>query len=133
MAKHRSISTSRDDLSEEPRHELDFERDDDRSARAGDRRSKQDRGSEFTDKRVREAGFTGGETGGREDVTDDDLAPETLLHEDRPDGDDGLGGADTALREVDADAIGAGHGKDEAELALEDDARRQAKVLRRRR
>lgn len=121
MAKNRTADRSRDTLNEDPRSELDFERGDDRSGRVGDRRQPADLAEEFPVERVRQAGFTGGETG-RGDVTADDMSPETLLHEERADEPEGLGGeapADTDLREVDEDTIGSGHGKDEAELADE--------------
>jgi hypothetical protein len=64
----------------------------------------------FPPSRVRQAGMTGGSRPGG-GPTADDLAPETLIPEDRPNA------ADGQLRTVDESEIGAGTGLDEAELA----------------
>lgn len=77
----------------------------------------------FPPSRVREAGFTGGETPERRDgVTADDLSPSTLIDE-AGGGDPGdlraNQASDTALSLVDASAVGLGGGTDEAEDARE--------------
>ena len=69
--------------------------------------------------RVREAGLTGASTADHE-PTDDDMSPETLIHEDgardaKESGEDNP--ADWDLSVVDEDDIGGGNGLDEAELA----------------
>lgn len=76
-------------------------------------------------RRVAHSGMTGGEALSdslhEDNVTYDDLSPDTLLDETgardphEPGGSDGP--ADQRLREVDADEIGGGIGLDEAELA----------------
>lgn len=76
-------------------------------------------------RRVAQSGMTGGEALSdslhEDNVTYDDLSPDTLLDETgardphEPGGSDGP--ADQRLREVDADEIGGGIGLDEAELA----------------
>jgi hypothetical protein len=107
---------------EEPRNDLDFD-DDDTHARAGDRASDGRMREEFPERRVREAGRTGGEMRGinasEDDVTADDLAPETLLDEERSHTPDASGRepSDQGLRETRASNIGAGGGLDEAEMA----------------
>ncbi|MFJ4347696.1 phosphotransferase system, HPr-related protein [Pseudomonas sp. NPDC089401] len=82
-------------------HELDFnDRDDDGPGRAG--------------------GDTLSDCPHEDNVTYDDLSPDTLLDETGardPYEPGGPGPADKALRHVDADEIGAGIGLDEAELA----------------
>ncbi|MFC6336491.1 serine kinase/phosphatase [Pseudomonas sp. CCM 7891] len=72
--------------------------------------------------RVQEAGMTGASTDDHES-TDDDMSPETLIHEDgardaQEEGDDEP--ADWDLSIVDEDEIGAGNGLDEAEMAEQD-------------
>lgn len=70
--------------------------------------------------RVREAGMTAGETAHPERNTADDAAPDTLLDDEggtNPADQRGPRAADTALSVVDASAIGAGGGRDEAEDA----------------
>ena len=109
-------------VNEEPPRELDFNKGDERSGRVGDLRSERDYRSEFPDERVRKAGMTGGENPGGE-VTADDLAPETLLDEDRshtPDAEEGRAAIDSVLRDAAESEIGEGYGKDEAELAREE-------------
>src|SRR5581483_8100173 len=111
-------------VNEEPPGELDFTKGDERRGRAGDLRSDADVRSEFPPARERQAGMTAGETADGE-VTADDMAPETLLDEDRsrsPGARARRAGADTLLREADESEIGAGLGKDEAELAQEEGA-----------
>jgi hypothetical protein len=109
-------------VNEEPPGELDFNKGDERSGRAGDPRSQRDYHGEFPEERVRKAGMTGGENPGGE-VTADDLAPETLLDEDRsrtPEAQEGRAAIDSVLRDAAEAEIGEGHGKDEAELAREE-------------
>ncbi|MFG0408153.1 phosphotransferase system, HPr-related protein [Pseudomonas sp. NY5710] len=107
-------------------HELDFdERLDERHGRVGDERPASEIEREFPPERVAESGMTGGEALSdslhEDNVTYDDLSPDTLLDETgardphEPGGGDGP--ADMDLREVDADEIGGGFGLDEAELA----------------
>lgn len=93
--------------------------DDEPTARIGDEMTAAELEHELPDERVREAGMTAASTDDHE-PTDDDLSPETLIHE------DGArspheGGADEANDEelsiVDEDEIGGGSGLDEAELA----------------
>jgi hypothetical protein len=126
-ARSNSSSTSGDERevapqNEEPRGDLDFADDEGRS-RVGDRNSDQRLRDEFPDRRVREAGRTGGEMRGvnasDDDVTADDVAPETLLDEERSHTPDAAGRepADQDLRTTDETTIGAGGGFDEAELA----------------
>ncbi len=94
--------------------ELDFERDDRREGRIGDPIPDKEIREEFPGQRVREAGMTGGETPDGE-TTADDLTPETLL--DSEPSRLGRNPADQSMRVVDAAAIGAGNGLDEAEMA----------------
>ncbi|MFJ4386240.1 phosphotransferase system, HPr-related protein [Pseudomonas sp. NPDC089408] len=106
-------------------HELDFsERRDDREGRVGDERPEQEIAEEFPARRVAEGGMTGGEaltdSLHEDNVTYDDLSPDTLLDETgaRDPHEPGHGGpADQSLRHVDAEEIGGGIGLDEAELA----------------
>ena len=96
--------------------------DDEPTAKIGDEMPEDELEHDLPPERVREAGMTGASMDDHE-PTDDDLSPETLIHE------DGArsareGGADDAIdREltiVDEDAIGGGNGLDEAELARRD-------------
>lgn len=107
-------------------HELDFsERTDDRHGRIGDERPAAEVDKEFPPGRVAQSGMTGGEaltdSLHEDNVTDDDLSPDTLFDEtgarDPYEPGDGDGPADQSLRQVDADEIGGGIGLDEAELA----------------
>lgn len=110
-------------------HELDFdERNDERQGRVGDERPAREVDEEFPPRRVAESGMTGGEalsdSAHEDNVTWDDMSPDTLLDEsgardaDEPGGDDGP--ADQMLRRVDEREIGGGIGLDEAELARSD-------------
>lgn len=89
--------------------------------RVGDLRPEEEVLEEFPPSRVREAGLTGGPL--RQDVTADDLSPETLL-DDRlsrtPSAHDDREALDTLLSDVPESAIGAGEGLDEAEDAEAD-------------
>lgn len=107
-------------------HELDFnEHDDERQGRVGDERPAREVDQEFPPRRVAESGMTGGETLSdslhEDNVTLDDLSPDTLYDEtgarDADELGDGDGPADQTLREVEANEIGGGIGLDEAELA----------------
>lgn len=97
--------------------ELDF--DDDDTARIGDEIPERELEQEIPDRRVREAGMTSASTPDHHG-TDDDLQPDTLIHEDGARSPSEPGDnrpADQELSEVDQADIGAGHGLDEAELA----------------
>ncbi|WP_077047999.1 serine kinase/phosphatase [Pseudomonas sp. KK4] len=102
-------------------HELDF--DDERpSAKIGDELSEREREQLMPRERVREAGLTGASTDDHE-PTDDDLSPETLIHEDGArDAREAVESnqADWDLSIVAEDDIGGGNGLDEAELARRD-------------
>lgn len=106
-------------------HELDFsDRNDERKGRVGDERPAREVEHEFTPRRVAESGMSGGEALSdslhEDNVTYDDLSPDTLLDETgaRDPYEEGEGGpADQALRRVGVDEIGGGLGLDEAELA----------------
>ncbi|HJR31036.1 MAG TPA: serine kinase/phosphatase [Pseudomonas sp.] len=98
-------------------HELDFD-EEEPSAKIGDELSQSEREHLMPRKRVREATSTNDN-----DVTDDDLSPETLIREDgardaHEAGEDGQ--ADWDLSIVDENDIGGGDGLDEAELAQQD-------------
>ncbi|AZE59133.1 MULTISPECIES: hypothetical protein [Pseudomonas] len=98
--------------------ELDFDQQD-QTAEIGDELPRRERDLLMPDERVREAGLTGASTDDHES-TDDDMSPETLIHEDgardaREAGEDDP--ADFDLSIVDEDEIGGGNGLDEAELA----------------
>lgn len=113
-------------LNEEPPTDLDFEKGDARDGRAGDGKSERAMREEYPAERVREAGRSGGEV--LDDSVDnkvaaDDLAPETLLDENRsrtPAAHRERDSQDTLLRDAGESEIGAGTGKDEAELAREE-------------
>ena len=97
--------------------ELHFD-DDEPTARIGDLIPEDELEHELPDERVREAGMTGASTADHHS-TDDDMSPETLIHEDgarsaREEGDDRPADFDLSL--VDEDDIGGGEGLDEAEL-----------------
>lgn len=116
-----------DAVNEEPPRELDFARGDERGGRAGDERRPEDIADEFPAARVRQAGLSGGEIAGSlgpdSRVTADDMAPETLLDEERsrtPDAHARRDAADTLLSDADEATIGEGTGADEAEFADED-------------
>lgn len=102
-------------------HELDFD-EEEPTAKIGDELPEDERELLMPDERVREAGLTGASTADHE-PTDDDMSPETLIHEDgardaREAGEDGQ--ADWDLSVVDEDDIGGGNGLDEEELARRD-------------
>lgn len=106
-------------VNEEPSRELRFSAGDERSGRVGDPAPARRLRDEFPATRNREAGRTGGEMVDS-DMTADDATPETLLDSEpshSPDSRHGRGplDADTSIKNV--DAIGAGRGRDEAELA----------------
>ncbi|WP_313049701.1 phosphotransferase system, HPr-related protein [Pseudomonas soli] len=107
-------------------HELDFsERRDERRGRIGDERPALEVEEEYPPRRVAESGMTGGEALSdslhEDNVTLDDLSPDTLLDETgaRDPDEPGMAGgpADQTLRHVEAHEIGGGIGLDEAELA----------------
>ncbi|CRM09613.1 hypothetical protein [Pseudomonas sp. 24 E 13] len=98
--------------------ELDFD-EEDQTAQIGDEIPSDEREHLMPDERVREAGMTGASTDDHES-TDDDMSPETLIHEDgardaREAGEDSA--ADYDLSVVGEEDIGGGNGLDEAELA----------------
>jgi len=98
--------------------ELEFD-DDEYDARIGDELPEDEREHLIPEERVREAGMTGASMGDRQ-PTDDDLSPETLIHEDGARdaleaGDDEQ--ADWDLSVVHENDIGGGDGLDEAEMA----------------
>ncbi|MDI3356092.1 serine kinase/phosphatase [Pseudomonas sp. UYIF39] len=102
-------------------HELDFD-EEEPSAKIGDELTQAERERLMPRERVREAGMTGASTDDHES-TDDDMSPETLIHEDgaRDSHEAGEGGqADWDLSIVDEDDIGGGNGLDEEELARRD-------------
>ncbi|MFW9266118.1 serine kinase/phosphatase [Pseudomonas sp. NR3] len=98
--------------------ELEFD-DDEYDARIGDELPEEEREQLMPDERVREAGMTGASMEDRQ-PTDDDMSPETLIHEDgardaREAGEDEQ--ADWDLSVVGENDIGGGDGLDEAEMA----------------
>jgi hypothetical protein len=101
--------------------ELDFDVDEP-TGRIGDELPEDELRQELPLEREREAGLTGASTADHE-PTDDDMSPETLIHEDgaRSASEEGHGGPeDEDLSIVDEDEIGGGNGWDEAELARRD-------------
>ena len=97
---------------------LRFERGDQRGGRIGDMRAREASNDEFPPERVREAGQTGGERADQ-DVTADDLSPETLLDSEAsrtPSARENRRAADSDLSIRDMPP-GAGGGRDEAEDA----------------
>ncbi|MBA1232757.1 serine kinase/phosphatase [Pseudomonas viridiflava] len=100
--------------------ELNFKEDE--TARIGDLMPEDELQHEIPDERVREAGMTGASTDDHQ-PTDDDLSPETLIHEDgaRSPNERGENNpADLDLTVVDEDDIGGGDGLDEEEMAIVD-------------
>jgi len=92
------------------------------SAKIGDEMSQPELDHQLPDERVREAGMTGASMDDHE-PTDDDMSPETLIHEDgaRSAHEGGRDEpADEEFSVVDEDEIGGGIGLDEAELARRD-------------
>lgn len=104
---------------------LDFdERKDERRGQVGDLKSREEIARQYPDKRVREAGQTGGSTLGEGDNEDgvsmDDLSPENLIDESGARSANEPGGktaADWDLSIVNEEDIGEGYGLDEEELA----------------
>ena len=101
--------------------ELDFD-EEAPGGKIGDELPQTERERLMPHERLREAGMTGASTDDHES-TDDDMSPETLIHEDGSrdaheagDGDQ----ADWDLSIVDEDDIGGGNGLDEAEMANRD-------------
>jgi hypothetical protein len=95
---------------------------DEPTARIGDEMPEAELRQELPLSREREAGLTGAAEEDHQ-PTDDDMSPETLIHEDgaRSPREIGEGGPlDESLTVVDEDDIGGGDGFDEAELALLD-------------
>lgn len=102
-------------------HELNFD-DEHPGAKIGDELPDREREQRMPRERGREAGMIGASMPDHE-PTDDDLSPETLIHEDGARDADELGSgkqADWDLSIVDEDDIGGGNGLDEAELARRD-------------
>ncbi|MBC3957774.1 hypothetical protein SAMN05216593_12736 [Pseudomonas asturiensis] len=100
--------------------ELNFK--DEETARIGDLIPEDELQHEIPDERVRQAGMTGASTPDHQ-PTDDDLSPETLIHEDgaRSANERGENSpADLDLTVVDEDDIGGGDGLDEEEMAIVD-------------
>ncbi len=98
--------------------ELHFD-EDERLGRTGDELPLDEREQALSPQRAREAGMTGASTADHHS-TDDDLSPETLIHEDgaRSPSERGTGKpADQDFSVVDEDEVGGGDGLDEAELA----------------
>ncbi|MFL6968892.1 serine kinase/phosphatase [Pseudomonas alvandae] len=98
--------------------ELEFD-DDEYDARIGDELPEDEREHLLPEERVREAGMTGASMDDRQ-PTDDDMSPETLIHEDGARdaleaGEDEQ--ADWDLSVVGENDIGGGDGLDEAEMA----------------
>ncbi|MDD0843597.1 phosphotransferase system, HPr-related protein [Pseudomonas sp. Gutcm_11s] len=127
MSEHDSRVKEIDDTEDRmgSMHELDFsERRDARKGRIGDERPVAEVEKEFPPQREAQAGMSGGEaltdSSHEDNVTMDDLTPETLIDEDgefSPDGRGASGPADKELSVVDGTRIGGGIGLDEAELA----------------
>jgi hypothetical protein len=93
--------------------------DDEPTGRIGDEIPADELANDFPDERVREAGLTGASMDDHE-PTDDDMSPETLIHEDGARSPREVGGdtpLDRDLTVVDEDDIGGDDGLDEAELA----------------
>jgi len=113
-----ATSSRRPRTREPPRQPLSFD-DKDQPPRSGDAVPTQQARAEFPPARTRKAGLTGGETPERDEVTADDLTPETLLDDD-PSHTPDAGGRDpndAVLRALDAGRSGVSVGADEAELA----------------
>lgn len=101
--------------------ELDFS-EDEPTGKIGDSIPERELRQELPLSRERDAGLTGASTDDHE-PTDDDMSPETLIHEDgaRSPNEIGVGGPDDEdLSIVGEDEIGGGNGLDEAELAERD-------------
>lgn len=106
-------------------HELDFsESRDERQGRIGDQRPPSEVRDQYSPERESHAGMSGGETltdsAHEDNVTMDDLSPDTLYDESGANSPGELGDShplDHELSVVDGSAIGGGIGLDEAELA----------------
>jgi hypothetical protein len=118
--KHRGIN-DRGRAADDSVRELDFDDDDRVPPRSGDPLTDDER-ELLSRKRERTAGLSGGEVADHgNSITDDDLSPETLLDEEEDyEVYTELVPADQELSVVDAAEIGGGSGKDEAELAREE-------------
>lgn len=127
MSEHKPRVTEIDDIEDRmgSMHELDFsERRDARQGRIGDERSADEVAREFPPEREAQAGMSGGEALSEsvheDNVTLDDLSPETLIDESgaySPGERGEVRPADKELSVVDGSEIGGGIGLDEAELA----------------
>ena len=127
MNKHRPQVEEIDDIEDRMGsvRELDFsEQRDEREGRAGDQRPPAEVRDEFPPEREAHAGMSGGETltdsTHEDNVTLDDLSPDTLFDESGANSPEELGAnhpIDKQLTVVDEAAIGGGIGLDEAELA----------------
>lgn len=127
MSEHKPRMIEIDDIEDrmDSMHELDFsERRDARQGRIGDERSADEVAREFPPEREAQAGMSGGEALSEsvheDNVTLDDLSPETLIDESgaySPGERGEVRPADKELSVVDGSEIGGGIGLDEAELA----------------
>ncbi len=127
MSEHKPRVTEIDDIEDRmgSMRELDFsERRDERQGRIGDERPADEVAREFPPEREARAGMSGGEALSEsvheDNVTLDDLSPETLIDESgaySPDERGSVRPADKELSVVDGSEIGGGIGLDEAELA----------------
>ncbi|MDH0894750.1 MULTISPECIES: phosphotransferase system, HPr-related protein [unclassified Pseudomonas] len=127
MSEHKPRVTEIDDVEDRmgSMHELDFsERRDERQGRIGDERPADEVAREFPPEREAQAGMSGGEALSEsvheDNVTLDDLSPETLIDESgaySPGERGEVRPADKELSVVDGSEIGGGIGLDEAELA----------------
>ncbi|VVN44426.1 serine kinase/phosphatase [Pseudomonas fluorescens] len=99
-------------------HELDFD-EDEPSAKIGDEIPEREREQLMPRERVREAGMTGASVSDHE-PTDDDMSPETTVHEDVGGEEEEAGRekqGEWEVVEAGEDGVGGGNGLDEAELA----------------
>lgn len=127
MRKHKPVVQEIDDGEDrmEAVRELDFGASrDERKGRIGDERPKREVEAEFPAKRVASAGMSGGEaladSRHEDNVTFDDLSPDTLYDETGAHSPDEPGNGDaydSDLSIVDERTVGGGIGLDEAELA----------------
>jgi hypothetical protein len=127
MSEHKPRVTEIDDIEDRmgSMRELDFsERRDERQGRIGDERPADEVAREFPPEREARAGMSGGEALSEsvheDNVTLDDLSPETLIDESgaySPGERGDVRPADKELSVVDGSEIGGGIGLDEAELA----------------
>lgn len=125
MNKHRTVEIDDTEDRMGSMRELDFsEERDERQGRVGDERPLGEVGQEFPRDREAQAGLSGGEaltdSTHEDNVTLDDLSPDTLLDETggySPDDHSANHPIDKELSVVDESQIGGGIGLDEAELA----------------